>query len=341
MSGTSLDGLDMVYVKFIYANNRWSFTILDAQTLDYDHCQGNWGEKLKQAYDIPPEGLEKLNIEYAQFLGSAVKQFLRERPIDLIGSHGHTIHHKPQNGMTFQLGNHQALARTAGVMTVGNFRVQDVALGGQGAPLVPVGDQILFTNYDYCLNLGGFSNLSFTANQRRIAYDISPCNMLLNQISAFEDQPFDEDGKMAARGKVVPSLLEKWNALDYYEKAFPKSLGREWYQQYFAPTITDTDHKAQDLMATAVEHIAIQIGKALKTGECLTTGGGAKNSFLIKRIQAYSKSKLVIPSEELVDFKEALIFALLAVLRSENKVNVLASVTGANHDHSSGDIYLP
>ena len=341
MSGTSLDGLDMVYVKFNFTSGKWSFDILDAQTLDYNRSPGDWKTKLKSAYNRSPQALDELNIKYAQFLGNQAKDFLDGRAADFIGSHGHTIHHQPDKGITYQLGNHQAIAETSGITTIGNFRVQDVRLGGQGAPLVPIGDQLLFRDYDYCLNLGGFSNISFSQNETRIAFDLSPCNMLLNQIAELLDHPYDEGGELAMQGNVKQSLLQAWNSLEYYNRSFPKSLGREWYEHHFKSTIGHSNSSPQDLMATAVEHIAIQIGKVLKKGKCLTTGGGAKNSFLIGRLRDYSNAEIVIPSESLVDFKEAVIFALLGVLKAESIDNVLASVTGASHDHCSGVVYEP
>lgn len=345
MSGTSLDGVDLCLTKLIDFDDHWEFEILDAKTIGYDEVEGNWKEKLEKAYSTPPEELDEIDSEYASFLGQLAKDFISHHQVkvDFIASHGHTVYHEPENGITYQLGNHPDIARVSGHKVVGDFRSDDVALDGEGAPLVPIGDKFLFGHYEYCLNLGGISNISFDRDGKRIAFDISPCNMLLNEIAMIKGQSFDSDGHMAREGRIIEELLGQWNSLDFYREKGPKSLGREWYEEHFSITQKlKKNWMPQDLARTATEHIAIQVGLVLShSGQCLTTGGGARNEYLIERIRHYSKAKIVIPESRLVDFKEALIFALLGALRLNGENNVLSSVTGALKDHSSGKIFLP
>lgn len=340
MSGTSLDGLDMVYVRFTHERGRWHFEILDSKTLDYSKTEERWDQKLESAYQLPIDQLGPLNEAYARYLGDQVRTFKGDRQVDLLGSHGHTIMHQPGQGLTYQLGSHEAIATNSGIVTVGDFRTADVQLGGQGAPLVPIGDRLLFGDFHYCLNLGGFSNVSFESGLDRIAFDISPSNMLLNRIASMIDWSFDHDGELASAGTIDQSLLERWNELDYYSRSFPKSLGREWFDKNFNAELSKTDLSVEDLLATATEHIAFQIGRILRMeSPCLLTGGGAFNKFLVDRIRHYSNAQIVLPERTIIEFKEALIFAFLAVLRVRDEINVLASVTGAEHDHCTGVIY--
>ena len=256
--------------------------------------------------------------------------------------HGHTILHQPQNGFTLQIGNLPKIAKIINEKVVCDFRVQDVQLGGQGAPLVPIGDRILFSEFDYCLNLGGFSNVSFEENGNRMAFDISPVNTVLNFYANKLGLDYDDKGKIARSGKVNSDLLNELNALDYYKKSFPKSLGFEFVKEVVLPLIEKHSIKAEDKMHTFTEHIAVQTNLALaeKNGKMLITGGGAYNDFLIERMQFHlPKIEIFIPENKTLEFKEALIFALLGVLKLRNEINVLSSVTGAKSDHSSGIIY--
>ena len=342
MSGTSLDGIDLAHIIFSIKNGKWSFKILEAETISYPI---DWLNKLKIAVNFSSEELVSLNENYTELLGKIIKSFIERNAIlniDAVCSHGHTILHQPQNGFTLQIGNLPKIAEIIQEKVVCNFRVQDVQLGGQGAPLVPIGDSILFSEYDYCLNLGGFSNISFEENSKRIAFDISPVNTVLNFYANKLGLDYDDKGEISKSGKVNLDLLNELNALEYYKKPFPKSLGFEFVKEIVLPLIENYSVSIEDKMHTFTEHIALQTSFALpnKTGKILITGGGAYNKFLIERIQFHLPNiKIIIPDNKTLEFKEALIFALLGVLKLRNEINVLSSVTGAEMDHSSGIIY--
>jgi anhydro-N-acetylmuramic acid kinase len=342
MSGTSLDGVDLAHIHFSISNGKWDYTILDCETIGYDPI---WLNNLKKAVDFSSEELLKLNEDYTVLLGNFIKSFIDKHHIknlDAVCSHGHTILHQPQNGITLQIGNLPEIAKITNETVVCDFRVQDVQLGGQGAPLVPIGDRILFTDYDYCLNLGGFSNVSFEENGKRIAFDISPVNTVLNYYANQLGLDYDDKGKISKSGKINSDLLNALNALDYYQKSFPKSLGFEFVKTVVLPLMENYAIAIEDKMTTFTEHVGLQTGLALPNsqGKMLITGGGAYNDFLIARMQHYLPNlDLIIPDVKTLEYKEALIFALLGVLKLRGEINVLHSVTGARNDHSSGVVY--
>ncbi|PKV50135.1 anhydro-N-acetylmuramic acid kinase [Aquimarina sp. MAR_2010_214] len=347
MSGTSLDGLDIVCCSFEKKNDTWIFSIIDTDSIDYDI---RFKEQLKNTVHLEPTALLAFHNEYGNWLGNQVKKFMSQNKIhvDFIASHGHTVFHQPEIGLTYQIGSGQHLANACEQKVICDFRTNDVALGGQGAPLVPIGDQLLFDQYDFCLNLGGISNISFNNERKRIAYDISPANMLLNFICSAIDKTYDKGGKIAKTGILNPTLLDTLNDLSYYTLPFPKSLGYEWFVEKMIPIINHTQDSAENLLHTAVHHITTQIANAIKKtkhkdSSVLVTGGGAKNDFLIELLQQKLDgfATVIIPSEEIIDFKEALIFAFMGVLRDRNEINCLQSVTGARKDSSSGVIYKP
>ena len=262
--------------------------------------------------------------------------------MDAVCSHGHTILHQPQNGFTLQIGNLPEIANHCNQTVVCDFRVQDILLGGQGAPLVPIGDRILFSEYDFCLNLGGFSNVSFEQNDTRIAFDISPVNTVLNFYANKLGFDYDNKGQIASSGKLNSDLLNELNALEYYKKQFPKSLGFEFVKETVLPLIEQYNIPIEDKLNTLIEHITFQIAVALpnKKGKLLATGGGSYNDFLIERLKFWlPQLEIIIPDKKTIEFKEALIFALLGVLKLRNEINVLASVTGAKQNHTSGVVY--
>lgn len=343
MSGTSLDGIDLAQIQLTLHNNKWTFKIIESETVSYDQ---NWINHLKLAVDYPETELEKLNAAYTKLLGNIISEFIEKHKIenlDAVCSHGHTILHQPEKGLTLQIGNLPEISSLIHQTVVCDFRVQDVKLGGQGAPLVPIGDRLLFSEYDYCMNLGGFSNISFEQNGERIAFDISPVNTVLNYYANQLGLDYDDKGQLSRLGKVNENLLEQLNALDYYFQKFPKSLGFEFVKRTVLPLIESFEISVADKLCTFTEHIAIQTGLALpnKYGKILITGGGAYNDFLIERIQYYlPEMEIVIPSAKILEFKEALIFAILGILKLRDEINVLSSVTGAKRDHSSGEIYF-
>ncbi|MGV1012212.1 MAG: anhydro-N-acetylmuramic acid kinase [Flavobacterium sp.] len=342
MSGTSLDGIDLAAVEFTIFDQKWNFKILEKETISYTE---DWVNQLKEAVTFSKEKLTQLNENYTLLLGEIIKEFINKhhlQDIDAVCSHGHTILHQPQNGFTLQIGNLPNIAKIVGTKVVCDFRVQDVQLGGQGAPLVPIGDRILFSEYDYCLNLGGFSNVSFEEKNNRIAFDISPVNTVLNFYANKLGLDYDDKGEISRSGNLNSDLLNKLNALEYYSKPFPKSLGFEFVKEIVLPLIENYSIAIADKMLTFTEHIAQQTAKALpsKNGKLLVTGGGAYNNFLMERMQFHLPTmELIIPDAELLEFKEALIFALLGVLKLRDEINVLVSVTGAKKNHSSGVIF--
>jgi anhydro-N-acetylmuramic acid kinase len=341
MSGTSLDGIDLAYIKFNYSN-QWKFEIFQSETVSYPD---EWVYNLKNAIAFSTTELEELNRSYTQFLAAVIADFISKNnlvAIDSVCSHGHTILHQPQNGITLQIGNLPMLSQLLNQNIVCDFRVQDVALGGQGAPLVPIGDKLLFNEYDYCLNLGGFSNVSFNEDGTRIAFDISPVNTVLNFYANSLGLEYDDAGKIAKSGKLNEALFQELNVIDFYSKSYPKSLGMEFVNQYVFTIIETKAMQTDAILHTFVEHIAFQIARSLtkKTGKLLVTGGGAYNLYLLERMKFYlPKMEIIVPDTKVIEFKEALIFGFLGVLRLRNEVNVLSSVTGAKEDHSSGKIF--
>lgn len=344
MSGTSLDGVDLAEVIFSEENDRILFKIEKTQTVPYSE---EWINRLKNGINYSEKGLKILNSEYTALLGNIIKTFISENKIEnieAVSSHGHTILHQPQNGFTLQIGNLPEIAQIVREKVVCDFRVQDVRLGGQGAPLVPVGDHLLFSEYDYCLNLGGFSNISFEEKGERIAYDISPVNTVLNFYANKLGYEYDNKGEISKGGTFNQELFDQLNSLAFYDKEHPKSLGFEYVKEAIFP-ITE-NYETQEVLRTFTEHIAFQISRNIKKldkkqkTKVLITGGGAYNDFLISRIRYFLQNiEVVIPDKTLIEYKEALIFALLGYLRLKNRVNILSSVTGATRNHSSGNIF--
>jgi len=337
MSGTSMDGLDICYVKFELPDNK--FEILKAETVSYTN---EWKQKLKNSIHLSGEELIQLDFDYGIYLGRAVKVFIgkhRLQNVDFIASHGHTVFHNPSKKYTLQIGKGQGIYAETGIKTVFDFRSQDVILGGQGAPLVPIGDELLFGEFDACLNLGGFSNISFRKNGSRIAFDISPFNVILNFLAETKGKNYDENGNLARSGKINVELLNELNELDYYQKNPPKSLGIEHCNEFIFPLIVDSFEQTENLLATFTAHFAHQVSNILNQNHLknvLVTGGGAYNQFFIEQLKSKTSCEILIPQENIIEYKEALIFALMGVLRIENQVNVLSSVTGAGKNHSSG-----
>ena len=340
MSGSSLDGIDLALCDLRIEKGRWNFRIEKARTVPYDE---DLRSRLIAVMDGSALELARLHVELGRMIGNAINEFLSGEKIDLIASHGHTIFHKPDEGLTTQIGCGAQIAAISGITTVCDFRTMDVALGGQGAPLVPIGERLLFSDHDAFINLGGIANISIHRKSGVIGYDVGPCNMMLNLLAAEAGKEYDEGGSIARSGSVDDRLLRSLNDLSFYQKNPPRSLGREWFDEELKPLTVKSDHSLPDRMRTLVEHIAIQIGLELdrhSAGKVMITGGGAHNSFLIERIRGHSKANIELPEKTVIDFKEALIFALLGVLRLRGEVNALASVTGAGRDSVGGAVYL-
>ncbi|KQS89789.1 anhydro-N-acetylmuramic acid kinase [Chryseobacterium sp. Leaf394] len=339
MSGTSLDGLDLCLAEFEKTENSWQFVIIEAETISYPE---KWENYLKNSIHLSAQNLLALNSDYGFYLGEKVNDFIRTKKIsdiDLIASHGHTVFHQPQRKFTQQIGDGRAIKLLTSIPVVYDFRTQDVLMGGNGAPLVPIGDELLFSEYDACLNLGGFSNISFKKSGKRIAFDICPVNIVLNKISKDLGKNFDENGDLARKGNIDLDLLEKLNNLEFYDQQHPKSLGIEFCNQNIFPLLENVD--SLTALATFTEHAAVQISKISNENhlkKVLFTGGGTYNFFLIEKIRSKTSAEIIIPEKTIIDFKEALIFAFMGVLRMNNEINVLSSATGSSNDHSSGII---
>ncbi len=343
MSGTSLDGLDIAFCKFTLDDNIWNYEIVQAETINYTDV---WKQKLLSLESTNALDFQQANVDYGFFLGQRVSDFIIKNNInaDFVSSHGHTVFHQPENKLTVQIGAGSAIASRCRLSVVSDFRSLDVALGGQGAPLVPIGDKLLFADYNFCLNLGGFSNVSYEYNNQRTAFDICPVNIVLNEICNRIGKPYDDGGELAKDGMLSHYLLNELNQLSYYKQManIPKSLGKEWVLKNIYPLLNQYELDEKDLLRTFSEHIAVQISKALNTqpkGKILVTGGGAYNSFLIDCIKNNTSHQLIIPDKKIIEYKEALIFAFLGVLRMRNEINCLKSVTGASMDSCGGSIY--
>ncbi|MBN2212871.1 MAG: anhydro-N-acetylmuramic acid kinase [Bacteroidales bacterium] len=341
MSGTSLDGLDLAFCILYQDGQKWNHEILKARTVPYDDFMIRF---LTETLECSGKELEQRNILFGSYIGTQVAAFLESDSLkaDLIASHGHTIFHQPEKGFTCQLGSGAAIASRSGITTISDFRSLDVANGGQGAPLVPAGDEYLFGKYQFCLNLGGFANVSFKEYNRRIAFDICPVNIFINHMCRRMGLEFDDKGRIASGGKINYDLLKQLNALAYYRRESPKSLSREWLETDFLPVIENAGLETATILRTACEHIAIQISDVLNRfpeGKVLVTGGGVYNEFLLELIRRKTKNHMEIPDPILIKYKEALVFALLGVLRYRNEINCFASVTGARCDSSTGVIH--
>lgn len=354
MSGSSLDGLDIACVEFEQVSGKWHFTVLAAECHPYSN---EWVERLRDATRLPARDYLLLHSAYGHYMGEAVNQFIREKDlqfkVQLIVSHGHTAFHVPESKMTAQLGDGAAIAAATGIHTVSDLRAMDVALGGQGAPVVPIGDQLLWPGYDYYLNLGGIANITWYVNGHPIAFDVCPANRVLNSLAASEGQSMDRGGMKAGSGNVNGKLLEQLNGFAYYQLPPPKSLANEFGSEQLYPLIKQSVGSVADGLRTYVEHIALQVSNAVghhrkqvsdgNASRMLATGGGAHNSFLVECIRAHLNQygvELLVPDVQTVDYKEAIVMAFMGVLRWREENNVYASVTGASRDSAGGAFWL-
>lgn len=343
MSGTSLDGLDICYCTFEKNGNEWVYAIEQAETIRYP---GTIAQNLKNAPSYNAEQITELDYSYGRYIGKEVKRFIQQNKlnVDFIASHGHTIFHNPAKGYTLQIGKGSAIAAETGCACISDFRAGDVSRGGQGAPLVPVGDKLLFHQYDICLNLGGIANISYDDEKgNRLAYDIGPCNMLLNHLASKAGLEYDSEGSLGRKGEFIPEMLRALERLPYYLVPPPKSIGREWFTENIMPILEEfSDYPLTNMLRTAYEHIATRISSdcnKLGKTSLLATGGGAKNQFLMDLLREKTNLAVSIPDKKTVDFKEAMIFAFLGVLYLRGEAGALASVTGSMSDSITGCLY--
>jgi anhydro-N-acetylmuramic acid kinase len=341
MSGTSLDGLDLALCSIELAVGGGSYEMHAASTIRYSE---HWKSRLTSAMTLNAREFAQLDADFGTWVGQQVRQFLNDRgeTADLVSSHGHTVFHEPAKKVTVQIGKGSHIAAECGLPVVCDFRNTDVALGGQGAPLVPIGDRILFSQYDFCLNLGGFANISYELHGQRLAFDICPVNIALNLLASQIGLEYDHNGEIAATGKINDGLLSQLNELGFYQQEPPKSLGKEWFDVHVLPLLRESGLSFRDMLATFTEHASLQIGSAVKgwTGTMLVTGGGAWNNFLIERLRNHCDLELIIPDEHIVNYKEAVIFGLLGVMYEYGIPNPLHNVTGASRPSIAGCRYF-
>lgn len=362
MSGSSLDGLDIAFVEFTETAGKWEFEIKYAACIEYEN---EWIENLKNAINFSARDYQLLHTDYGRYLGEKVNEFSEkfqlQHKISLISSHGHTTFHFPEKKMTHQLGDGAAIAAETELPVVTDLRSIDIALEGQGAPIVPLGEKLLFPEYHYFLNIGGIANISINNKQTNnadsysdkneiIAFDICAANRVLNMLSSEKNKPYDEDGKMGSSGKVNEALLKKLNSLEYFSLPHPKSLANSFGTDLIFPLVKSFNLTTEDSLATYAEHISIQIKLALQpyfsntdVQQLMITGGGAFNKFLVERISKQLQDinfEVDIPADEVVNYKEALIMALLGTLRWREQYTVLSSVTGAKRNSIGGALWL-
>jgi anhydro-N-acetylmuramic acid kinase len=356
MSGSSLDGLDIACCDFIFDSDKWSFETTNAEVINYPQ------ELLTEIKALPTAGAKtfwETHTRLGNFFGEQVKNFISRhlvRDINLVSSHGHTVFHFPEKHFTTQIGDGSAIAAQSGLPVVCDFRSMDIACGGQGTPIVPIGDLLLFKGYKFCLNIGGIANISCKlagSEKNIVAFDICAANQVLNALANNLGAAFDAGGKFAQSGKLNDELLNALNQLTYYQMPYPKSLDNSFSSEMVLPILQKSSISTEDKLHTYTEHIAQQLAKHIKTimirekpafnanDKMLVTGGGALNTFLIKRLKMQTGITIEVPSQELIKFKEAIVIAFMGVLRLRNQVNVLKSVTNAYKDTVGGAVYLP
>ena len=354
MSGSSLDGLDIAFVEFEETARKWSYEIKAAKCSPYS---ADLYKNLQQAHQLSAYDYLLLHSSFGKYIGTQVNTFIDEfdlyHKVQLISSHGHTTFHSPLLGMTAQLGDGAAIAATTEINVVSDLRAMDVAFGGQGAPIVPIGERLLFDDYDYFLNLGGIANLSFKSAAGYVAFDVCAANRVMNMLANRDGKEYDEGGSIAASGKVFTPLLNRLNSLGYYSLPYPKSLANAFGTDEVFPLINGFDISNADKLRTYVEHVVMQIASAvqcmnsetlgLSSQKMLVTGGGAFNTFLVQRLAAIIQPlqiEVVVPDAMLVNYKEALIMALIGVLRWREEYNVLDTVTGARRSSIGGAVWI-
>jgi anhydro-N-acetylmuramic acid kinase len=355
MSGSSMDGLDIAYVHLHETGGKWSVEIQHTACYPFP---ANWMERLRSATQLPALDYLLLHTDFGHYLGESVNKFIAhfglEHKVDMVASHGHTSFHLPMRGMTHQLGDGAAIAAETRLPVITDLRAMDTAFGGQGAPIVPIGEKLLLGEYGFLLNLGGIANLSFKAGDRYFGFDVCPANRVLNLLVQPLGLAMDEDGALAAAGVTDQGLLDDLQQLDYYGLPYPKSLANDFGTDLVYPLVAGRGLRTEDALHTFIEHIAIQVASnisaiALKESidlnghQMLVTGGGALNNYLVSRLVVHLEPlgvSVVVPDRQLVEYKEAVIMALIGVLRWREEYNVLSTVTGARRDSIGGALWL-
>jgi anhydro-N-acetylmuramic acid kinase len=352
MSGSSLDGLDIAFVQLDEVRGQWSYEILHAECMPY---KAEWAQQLQNASKLSVPEYLRLHTAYGRYTGELVNQFIQDKGIEhqvhFIASHGHTVLHEPAQHTTAQIGCGATIAAVTGLPVINDLRALDVALGGQGAPIVPIGDKLLFGQYDYWLNIGGIANITVPHNDGLLAYDLCAANQVLNTLAGKAGKHMDTNGGMAAEGKLLEDVLASLSSQEYYQRTAPKSLSNETAMSLVSPSLLEVAYEVPDALHTAVQHIADEVSKAVQLypalgkeqATLLITGGGAFNGFLVQRITEALLPLNVsvhIPDETTIKYKEALVMALIGTLRWREETNVMSRVTGASRDSIGGALWM-
>lgn len=348
-SGTSLAGLDLVFVALTEVRGKWTYEIKAAERLAYTP---EWEEKLGSAANLPARDYLLLNSEYGHYTGHAVKQFISQHQLDhqvhFITAHGHTVFHVPGQKMTAQLGDGAAIAAVTGLPVISDLRAMDVALGGKGAPILPIAEQLLFPDYRYRVNLGENATIAIQKDEQFLAFDICPCNYILDTLAETLGRAYDDEGKLAAGGVTDQPLLGALNGLAFYNEKYPRTLASKFGTGIVMPMIQQHQLSTQGKLNTYTHHIAAQIEKVVKdllpqeedtSRSLLLTGGGTANTYLVKVIEEVLQPLNITVTTQNEPFRNALMIALLGALRWRQEPNALASVTGAEKDSVGGALW--
>jgi anhydro-N-acetylmuramic acid kinase len=344
MSGSSLDGLDLAICSF---TDQSIFTIHNSTTIELPL---DLRTKLKNFSTLNAFQIADLDAYFALFSAHSIRDFTNNwiGGISLVVSHGHTLYHNPANAVSWQIGNGGIIAAVTGIDTLCDLRVQDVALGGQGAPLAALVDLNLFKDYTGLLNLGGIANITINQSNTVYSWDISPCNQVFNHLAQKEGKEFDKGGSIARSGKILMELIHKWQENTYFSQMPPKSMDNTWVKENYIKEIDKIDQPVKILMASFAEFVAIQLSKDLKSldlnpGKILVTGGGAFNAHFISRLKVHLSPLnwvVEVAEESLINYKEAMLMAYMGHRYINKKTNTISTATGAEKDLISGALYL-
>lgn len=343
MAGSSADGVSIALVRLSRHPKGWAYTLLEGHTLPYPpHLR----EQLLALPTLSAQELLALSISYTDWTAEAISECFAGRVYDLISWHPHNVLHKPQQGLSWSLGDPERLRVLLGKPVVTHFRARDIASGGTGAPLIPNADQSLFAPYETLLNLGGIANLTHLPT--RTAYDVCPCNQLLNALARAYDPAltYDAEGSIAQTGTYVPELAEQFRAHPFLRKSPPKALDNTTVQQDFIGPFLHHPACWKDKLHTATRVTAETLVEALQQAGArrfTLTGGGTRNTFLrnllIQQAHAIGIFYQAAPPS-LIEYREAIGFALLGMLRWLGLPNTYPAWTGACQAHSSGTLSL-
>lgn len=350
MSGSSHDGLDIAFAEITDVRNDWTFEIKHAACIPFEK---EMEHQLRHAATLPVPEFLKLHTAFGRWIGTQVVDFIHSNAlyhkVHFVASHGHTVFHDPESKTSVQIGDGASISGITGLPTITDLRNADIALAGQGAPIVPIADHKFFSEYKYCLNLGGISNVTING-AAPLAFDIAPANQVLDYFAQKAGKAFDENGALAAQGRVEETVLTALNALPYYKAEGPKSLANDYSKQLIDIIEALNTLSTADILATLVAHIVFQITQAVEKypaeeghAKMLVTGGGAMNQFLVAQLSAALQTKaieVVVPEDNIVKYKEALAMAFIGVLRWREEENVLSSVTGAAKNTIGGALWL-